>query len=80
MDVGPGTTWYDVYGVLAPYDLYCIGGRLKTIGVPSLTLIGGFHYLINTYGLTMDNILSYDVVLGNGTQVVANATSNGDLF
>ena len=28
----------------------------------------------------MDNVLSYDVVLGNGTQVVANSTSNPDLF
>ena len=79
-DAGPGTTWYDVYDALGQHDLYCIGGRLKTIGVPGLTLIGGFHYLINTYGLTMDNILSYDVVLGNGTQVVANETSNRDLF
>lgn len=80
VDVGPGTRWVDVYEALAPHDLYCIGGRLKTIGVPGLSLIGGFHYLINKYGMTMDNILSYDVVLGNGTQVVANSTENPELF
>ncbi|KAI0103627.1 FAD-binding domain-containing protein [Nemania sp. FL0031] len=80
VDIGPGARWVDVYEALAPYGLYAIGGRLKTIGVSGLTLIGGFHYLINKYGMTMDNILSYDVVLGNGTQVVANATSNPDLF
>lgn len=28
----------------------------------------------------MDNVLSYDVVLGNGTRVVANKTSHPDLF
>lgn len=28
----------------------------------------------------MDNVLSYDVILGNGTQVVANSSSNPDLF
>lgn len=28
----------------------------------------------------MGNVVSYDVVLGNGTQIVANATSNPDLF
>jgi FAD/FMN-containing dehydrogenase len=77
---GPGARWVNVYEALAPYGLYCIGGRLKTIGVSGLTLIGGFHYLINKYGMTMDNILSYDVVLGNGTQATANATSNPDLF
>ncbi|KAI1131364.1 FAD binding domain protein [Nemania abortiva] len=80
VDIGPGARWVDVYEALAPYGRYAIGGRLKTIGVSGLTLIGGFHYLINKYGMTMDNILSYDVVLGNGTQVVANATSNPDLF
>jgi FAD/FMN-containing dehydrogenase len=80
VEAGPGTRWVDVYSALAPYGLYCIGGRLKTIGVPGLELIGGFHYLVNKYGMAMDNVVSYDVVLGNGTQVVANATSNPDLF
>lgn len=53
---------------------------MATIGVPGLSLIGGFHYFNNKYGMTMDQHVSYDVVLGNGTQVVANATSNPDLF
>jgi hypothetical protein len=30
--------------------------------------------------MAMDNAVSYDVVLGNGTQVAANLTSNNDLF
>ena len=80
VEAGPGTRWIDVYTALSDYGLYCIGGRLKTIGVPGLELIGGFHYLINKYGMAMDNVISYDVVLGNGTQVVANSTSNPDLF
>lgn len=78
--VGPGNRWVDVYEALAPYDLYSIGGRMKTIGVSGLSLIGGFHYLTNKYGFAMDNVVSYDVVLGNGTMVVANATTNTDLF
>lgn len=80
VEVGGGITWIDVYAALSEYGLYCIGGRLKTIGVPGLELIGGFHYLINKYGMAMDNVVSYDVVLGNGTQVVANSVSNPDLF
>ncbi|KAF4907639.1 Bifunctional solanapyrone synthase [Colletotrichum viniferum] len=78
--VGPGNRWVDVYEALAPYGLYSIGGRMKTIGVSGLSLIGGFHYLTNKYGFAMDNVVSYDVVLGNGTIVVANATFNADLF
>ena len=80
VEVGPGNRWVDVYSALAPYDLYCIGGRMKTIGVPGLSLIGGFHYLTNKYGFAMDNVVSYDVVLGNGSQVVANISTNPDLF
>ncbi|TRX89501.1 hypothetical protein FHL15_009670 [Xylaria flabelliformis] len=80
VELGPGNRWDDVYSALDPYGLYAVGGRLKTIGVPGLSLIGGFHYFNNKYGMTMDQHVSYDVVLGNGTQVVANATSNPDLF
>ncbi|KAK7754346.1 hypothetical protein SLS62_003639 [Diatrype stigma] len=80
VSIGPGNTWADVYGALDPYGLYTNGGRLKTIGVPGLSLIGGFHYFINKFGYTMDSMRSYDVVLGNGTQVVASATENPDLF
>ncbi|KAB8205974.1 cytochrome P450 [Aspergillus parasiticus] len=80
IDVGPGLAWYDVYKALAPYGRAAIGGRMKTIGVPGLTLIGGFHYFNNKYGYAMDNVVSYDVVLGNGTQVVASNVSHPDLF
>lgn len=80
IEVQPGMTWYDVYSALDPYGRAAIGGRLKTIGVPGLTLIGGVSYFINKYGFAMDNVVNYDVVLGNGTQVTANSTSNPDLF
>jgi FAD/FMN-containing dehydrogenase len=80
VEVGPGLTWYDVYTALEPHGRVAIGGRLKTIGVPGLTLIGGYHYFNNKYGFAMDNVESYDVVLGNGTQVVASREANRDLF
>ena len=78
--VGPGNTWVDVYQTLSPHGMYAIGGRLKTIGVPGLTLIGGFHYFNNKYGYAMDNVLSYDVVLADGSLVTASARSNPNLF
>ncbi|KIA75376.1 FAD-binding oxidoreductase [Aspergillus ustus] len=80
VEVGPALTWYDVYSALEPYGRVAIGGRLKTIGVPGLTLIGGYHYFNNKYGFAMDNVDSYDVVLGNGTQVTATRSSHPDLF
>ena len=80
IEVGPGNRWVDVYDALGSHGLYCIGGRLKTIGVPGLSLIGGFHYFNNRYGFAMDNVLRYDVVLGNGTSVSVDRMSNPDLF
>ncbi|KAH9221943.1 putative FAD-binding oxidoreductase [Leptodontidium sp. 2 PMI_412] len=80
VEVGPGNKWVDVYAALDPYGQYAIGGRMKSIGVSGLTLIGGFHYFINKYSFAMDRVASYDVVLGNGTQLVANKSSNSDLF
>ncbi len=50
---------------LSRYGLYCIGGHLKIIEVPVLEPIGGLHYLINKYSMAMDNVVSYDVMLGN---------------
>ncbi|KAJ6137590.1 hypothetical protein N7471_004076 [Penicillium samsonianum] len=80
VEVGPGLNWYQVYSALEPHGRVCIGGRMKTIGVPGLSLIGGFYYFNNKYGYAMDNVVTYDVVLGNGTQITVNKTSHGDLF
>ncbi|EOD46285.1 putative fad binding domain-containing protein [Neofusicoccum parvum UCRNP2] len=80
VELGPGNRWENAYSALGEVGKYMIGGRLKSIGVPGLSLIGGVHYFANKYGYAMDNVMSYDVVLGNGTQVIANSTSNPDLF
>lgn len=80
VEVGPGLNWYQVYSALEPHGRVAIGGRMKTIGVPGLTLIGGFHYFNNKYGYAMDNVVTYDVVLGNGTQIIVDKSSHADLF
>ncbi|KAH7250924.1 FAD binding domain-containing protein [Fusarium tricinctum] len=80
VEVGGGCNWNDVYKALGPYGLYTNGGRLKTIGVPGLTLLGGVHYFLNKYGFTMDSVVNYEVVLGNGTKVQANRKQHPDLF
>jgi FAD/FMN-containing dehydrogenase len=42
--VGSGQVWEDVYGVLEPYNVSVLGGRIPGIGVGGLALGGGMLY------------------------------------
>ncbi|KAI8937614.1 hypothetical protein NX059_005324 [Plenodomus lindquistii] len=75
-----GTLWEDVDVEAAKYGLATVGGTVNHTGVGGLTLGGGYGYLTGKYGLTIDNLLSVDVVLASGDQVVASETSSPDLF
>jgi hypothetical protein len=57
-----------------------VSGVISTTGVGGLTLGGGHGYLSRKYGLTIDNLLSADVVLSDGRLVHANQDENPDLF
>jgi FAD/FMN-containing dehydrogenase len=80
VDAGPGLGWYDVNVALEPYGKVAIGGRLKTIGVAGLTLGGGIHYFNNKYGFSMDNVVAYEIVTGEGRILTTTATEYSDLF
>jgi len=77
---GGGCTWGDVDHATHVFGLATPSGIVSTTGVGGLTLGGGIGHLTRKCGLTIDNLLSADVVLANGEFVKANADENPDLF
>ena len=55
-------------------------GSCPRLASQGLTLGGGSGYLSRHLGLTVDNLLSVDLVLADGSFVTANADSHPDLF
>jgi FAD/FMN-containing dehydrogenase len=78
--VDPGCTWGDVDHATAAFGMATPSGFLASTGVAGLTLGGGIGYLSRRFGLTVDNLLSADVVLADGTFVTASESSHPDLF
>ncbi|KAK7038745.1 hypothetical protein VNI00_010630 [Paramarasmius palmivorus] len=78
--LGAGLFWDEVYERLEPFGVKVIGGRVPGVGVSGLSLGGGYSYFTDQFGLTIDNIVSHDLVLPNGTFIEVTESSDPDLF
>jgi FAD/FMN-containing dehydrogenase len=60
--------------------LVCPVGVIGHTGAAGLTLGGGMGRLMRKHGLTIDNLLSVDLVTADGRRLRASADENADLF
>jgi FAD/FMN-containing dehydrogenase len=63
-----------------PYGLAVTSGIVTHTGVAGLTLGGGIGWIMRKYGLTIDHLLSVELVGADGQLVKASASENADLF
>ena len=63
-----------------PFGLAVPAGIVTTTGLAGLTLGGGIGWLMRKYGLTIDQLLSVELVTADGELVTASESENPDLF
>ncbi|HLY21935.1 MAG TPA: FAD-binding oxidoreductase [bacterium] len=76
----PGLTWGEFDRETQAFGLATTGGLVTTTGIAGFTLGGGIGWLMRKHGLTIDNLISADVVTADGRLVTANAASHPDLL
>ncbi|KAL8942493.1 MAG: hypothetical protein Q9216_001637 [Gyalolechia sp. 2 TL-2023] len=75
-----GTVIGDVVNRLWDQGFVAATGSAACVGLMGAALGGGHGRYEGLYGLVQDNIVHYNVVLGNGTEIGVNETSHPDLL
>jgi FAD/FMN-containing dehydrogenase len=78
--VQAGVTWGEFDAQTQVLGLATTGARISSTGVVGVTLGGGYGWLMRKYGLTVDNLLSAEIVTADGLLLNASANENPDLF
>src|ERR1700755_94815 len=75
-----GVQWREFDHETQAFGLATTGGTVADTGIAGLTLGGGIGWLMGKHGLSVDNLVSADVVTADGQFRTASATENPDLF
>jgi len=75
-----GVTWGEFDRETQVFGLATTGGRITTTGIAGLTLGSGSGWTERTYGFTVDNLLSAQMVTADGRVVNASESENPELF
>jgi FAD/FMN-containing dehydrogenase len=75
-----GLTLGEFVREMQPFGLVITTGTVAGTGLSGLTLGGGLGWFMGKYGLTIDNLLSVDIVTADGQVKRASASEHPDLF
>lgn len=75
-----GVQWREFDHETQAFGLATTGGTVSNTGIAGLTLGGGIGWLMGKHGLSIDNLVSADVVTADGEFRTASAAENPDLF
>ena len=78
--VGPGATLANFDHAAQKHGLATPVGINSTTGISGLTLGGGFGWLTRKYGMTVDNLVSAELVTVEGNKLRISESENADLF
>lgn len=78
--ISPGATLADIDHETQAYGLALPVGINSTTGIAGLTLGGGFGWLSRTHGMTVDQLVSVEVVTVDGERLVCDQENHSDLF
>lgn len=75
-----GVLWGELDRATQQFGLATTGGIVSHTGIAGLTLGGGIGHLMRRLGLTVDNLLSVDLVTADGERSHVDAESDPELF
>ncbi|MBW8054861.1 MAG: FAD-dependent oxidoreductase, partial [Nitrospira sp.] len=78
--VEPGATLANFDEAVQAQGLATPVGINSTTGISGLTVGGGFGWLTRKYGMTIDNLVSADVITADGRKIRASENESADLF
>ena len=78
--VQAGAKWGLVLEEAQPFGLAPLLGSSPDVGAVGYTLGGGMGWLARKYGLSLDNVNSFELVTADGRIVRASETMNPDVF
>ncbi len=75
-----GVLWRELDRETQAFGLATTGGTVSNTGIAGLSLGGGLGWLMGKHGLTVDNMLSADIVTADGQFQTVDAQRNPELF